>query len=114
MYDREPLNKWVNDNIALVGDAAHPMLQYLAQGGGQALEDAAAMKDELAKSPIKEAFVNYETKRLSKGNLVQKNARLWGEFLHLEDAIPLKLRQLVFDNHHPNNYKFTDYLYKTE
>src|SRR5699024_2506414 len=60
MYDREPLNKWVKDNIALIGDAAHPMLQYLAQGGCQALEDVATIKSELSNgADIEEAFSNY-------------------------------------------------------
>ncbi|WP_340084067.1 hypothetical protein MHB50_14850 [Siminovitchia sp. FSL H7-0308] len=39
MYDRLPLENWTKGNITLLGDAAHPMLQYLAQGGCQALED---------------------------------------------------------------------------
>jgi 3-hydroxybenzoate 6-monooxygenase len=43
MYDRLPIPTWVKGRIALLGDAAHPMLQYLAQGGCQAIEDAAAL-----------------------------------------------------------------------
>src|SRR5262249_22165018 len=43
MYDRLPIPTWVTGRIALLGDAAHPMLQYLAQGGCQAIEDAAAL-----------------------------------------------------------------------
>jgi 2-polyprenyl-6-methoxyphenol hydroxylase-like FAD-dependent oxidoreductase len=40
MYDREPIDTWARRRLALTGDAAHPMLQYLAQGSGQAIEDA--------------------------------------------------------------------------
>ena len=43
MYDRLPIPTWVRGRIALLGDAAHPMLQYLAQGGCQAIEDAAVL-----------------------------------------------------------------------
>ena len=38
--DREPGNNWTNRHATLLGNAAHPMLQYLAQGAGQAIEDA--------------------------------------------------------------------------
>ena len=39
MYDREPISDWVKGRIALLGDAAHPMFQYIAQGACQAIED---------------------------------------------------------------------------
>ena len=45
MYDRNPIETWVSGRMALIGDAAHPMLQYLAQGACQALEDAAVLQD---------------------------------------------------------------------
>jgi len=40
MYDHEPIDNWTNGNITLLGDSGQAMLQYLAQGGVQALEDA--------------------------------------------------------------------------
>ena len=40
MFDRLPISNWVQGRLALTGDAAHPMLQYLAQGACQAIEDA--------------------------------------------------------------------------
>ena len=45
MYDRDPIENWVAGRMVLMGDAAHPMLQYLAQGACQALEDAAVLQD---------------------------------------------------------------------
>ena len=48
MYDREPIANWSRGRLALLGDAAHPMLQYLAQGACQALEDAVVLADALA------------------------------------------------------------------
>ena len=47
MYDREPAEKWVDGKVALIGDAAHAMLQYLAQGGAQSLDDSIAMAEAL-------------------------------------------------------------------
>ena len=45
MFDREPIGNWIDGRLALTGDAAHPMLQYLAQGACQALEDAARLAE---------------------------------------------------------------------
>ena len=42
LYDRPPMRHWSQDAVALLGDAAHPMLPYLAQGAAMAIEDAAA------------------------------------------------------------------------
>lgn len=43
MYDREPLSRWSDSLVTLLGDAAHPMLPHLGQGVNQALEDAVAL-----------------------------------------------------------------------
>src|SRR5207247_4251424 len=51
VLDRAPLPRWVNGRIALLGDAAHPMLPFYAQGAGQAIEDAAALAVCLATGP---------------------------------------------------------------
>jgi 3-hydroxybenzoate 6-monooxygenase len=40
LCDRNPIDKWVDGKVALLGDAAHPTLQYLAQGAGMAMEDS--------------------------------------------------------------------------
>src|SRR5882757_1305363 len=51
MYDRLPIPNWVNGRLALTGDAAHPMLQYLAQGACQAIEDAHCLAGEATARP---------------------------------------------------------------
>ncbi|HEU5155707.1 MAG TPA: 3-hydroxybenzoate 6-monooxygenase [Streptosporangiaceae bacterium] len=43
LCDRDPVDRWVDGRVALVGDAAHPMLQYAAQGACIALEDAVSL-----------------------------------------------------------------------
>ncbi|CAF4601877.1 unnamed protein product, partial [Rotaria magnacalcarata] len=43
MSNRNPLSKWSHGHLVLLGDAAHPMLQYAGQGAAQALEDADAL-----------------------------------------------------------------------
>ena len=42
-YAREPVTRWVSGRVALLGDAAHPMLPFFAQGAGQAIEDGAVL-----------------------------------------------------------------------
>src|SRR5262249_48994070 len=48
LYDRPPLVRWGKGAVTLVGDAAHPMLPYLAQGAAMAIEDAAVLAQRLA------------------------------------------------------------------
>jgi 3-hydroxybenzoate 6-monooxygenase len=50
LCDRSPVDRWVHGRVALLGDAAHPMLQYAAQGAAMALEDAVLLGDLLAGS----------------------------------------------------------------
>ena len=47
LCDREPVKNWTDRRVTLLGDAAHPMLQYLAQGAGQAIEDAVVLGEAL-------------------------------------------------------------------
>ncbi len=51
LYDRPPLKRWSSGPAALIGDAAHPMLPYLAQGAAMAIEDAAVAAQCLAQNP---------------------------------------------------------------
>lgn len=64
MFDRLPIENWTQGHITLTGDAAHPMLQYLAQGACQALEDAAYMSDMLSEhgEDIPAAFAAFQKK----------------------------------------------------
>ena len=48
LYDRDPLPRWSKGRVTLLGDAAHPMLPYLAQGAAQAIEDGYVLADLLA------------------------------------------------------------------
>ncbi|WP_339164519.1 FAD-dependent monooxygenase [Siminovitchia sp. FSL W7-1587] len=112
MYDRLPLENWTKGNITLLGDAAHPMLQYLAQGGCQALEDALVLADSLLRQgDYSSAFQIYQKERISRTASVQANARLWERFLHAEDPLILIMRDKLFQSHTSRNYQATDFLY---
>ena len=51
LCDREPVKNWTEGRVTLLGDAAHPMLQYLAQGACMATEDAMVLAEKVAEKP---------------------------------------------------------------
>jgi len=122
MYDREPISTWSRDRLALLGDAAHPMLQYLAQGACQALCDAAALEDAVrdhtasGSDPhgITAAFAAYHATRPVQAARVQRNARLWGDIWHTADPVAVSLRNALFRSRAPDDYSFTDWLYEPD
>jgi 2-polyprenyl-6-methoxyphenol hydroxylase-like FAD-dependent oxidoreductase len=84
LCDREPVKNWSKGRVTLLGDAAHPMLQYLAQGACQATEDAVWLADKVAAQPddLPAAFAAYEQQRYLRTARVQIMARVYGEFFH--------------------------------
>lgn len=111
MMDREPIQRWVYGRIALLGDAAHPMLQYVAQGACQALEDAVALGEAVGSaSDLDSALAAYQGKRVPRASRVQRTARQFGEILHL-GAIGASMRREVLHNRHADDYSYLDWLY---
>lgn len=84
LCDREPVKNWTQGNVTLLGDAAHPMLQYLAQGACMATEDAVLLADKVAAKPndLPAAFLDYQQDRYLRTARVQIMARVYGEFYH--------------------------------
>jgi 3-hydroxybenzoate 6-monooxygenase len=100
MLDRPPLPGWARGRLALLGDAAHPMLQYLAQGACQALEDADALAEELAAAghanrPPAEGLAAYAARRAPRAMRVQRTARTWGEIWHVDGVAKLIRDELL-------------------
>ena len=82
LYDREPLADWTNGRLAVLGDAAHPMLPHLGQGANQSIEDAfalaAVLKDATpARAPA--ALRHYAQVRRRRTDIVQQGSRRNGE-----------------------------------
>ena len=80
------LNAWSRGRVTLIGDAAHPMLPYLAQGGALALEDALVLAAcVVAENPGEEqrAFRSYEALRRNRAERVQRASRRQGRIYHL-------------------------------
>ena len=85
LYDREPLERWSNGRIVLLGDAAHAMIQFFAQGAGQAIEDAVILAGCLREAgggdakAITAALKRYEAIRKPRATKVQQGSRTRGE-----------------------------------
>jgi salicylate hydroxylase len=78
LYDREPLATWCRGRVALLGDAAHPMLPHLGQGANQAMEDGitlAAMLSRVGKDEAPEALRAYQQVRRERTGAIQSGAR---------------------------------------
>jgi 2-polyprenyl-6-methoxyphenol hydroxylase-like FAD-dependent oxidoreductase len=73
LLDRDPLPRWHEGRVALLGDACHPMTPYMAQGAASALEDAAVLSRcfEQAGEDVVEAFRLYETTRRPRASAIQ-------------------------------------------
>jgi salicylate hydroxylase len=84
LYDRDPVPGWTKGNVTLLGDAAHPALQYMAQGACMAIEDAVVLASKLAEagSNINSALTAYEKARYLRTARVQIMARIVGEYIH--------------------------------
>ncbi|MDB5598948.1 MAG: salicylate hydroxylase [Xanthobacteraceae bacterium] len=84
LCDREPVKDWTKGNVTLLGDSAHPMLQYLAQGACMATEDAVCIAEKAAAQPdnLPAAFLAYQQQRYLRTAQVQIMARVYGEFYH--------------------------------
>jgi salicylate hydroxylase len=79
LYDRQPLAKWVNGRLALLGDAAHPMLPHLGQGANQGIEDGTALAVLLQGvkpgDSVESVLHRYEALRRPRTSMVQSEAR---------------------------------------
>lgn len=83
LFDRPPLERWVNGRVALLGDAAHPMLPFMAQGAAMAIEDGWVLAGELARSVSTErALTRYQSIRIGRASRVQAGSRANAKTFH--------------------------------
>ncbi|MDX6739558.1 FAD-dependent monooxygenase [Actinocorallia sp. A-T 12471] len=76
LYVRDPLPTWTAGRATLLGDACHPMMPFMAQGAGQAVEDAVVLARAIDAAPTFEAaFAAYETARLPRTSRIQISSR---------------------------------------
>jgi 3-hydroxybenzoate 6-monooxygenase len=117
MFDRDPLMSWVDGNVALLGDAAHPPLQYIAQGAIMAIEDGWVLGEQVARSRAADGSVDwqgalaaYEAVRPEHCRRVLTTSRAWGELWHLE-GLAREQRNVLLRERDAYDYSFVDWLY---
>jgi 2-polyprenyl-6-methoxyphenol hydroxylase-like FAD-dependent oxidoreductase len=116
VLDRAPLPRWVRGRVALLGDAAHPMLPFFAQGAGQAIEDAATLAACLAAGPGSpvEALARYERVRVPRASRVQEASRGRIAHHHLPDGPEQRARDTEFAGEDPLAHNDWLYAYDAE
>jgi salicylate hydroxylase len=88
LFDRKPLPKWSDRNVALLGDACHPMLPFLAQGAAMAIEDSYALAHCLSRnSNTQSALQTYQDIRLPRTRKIQLDARKNASLYHMSSPI---------------------------
>jgi salicylate hydroxylase len=118
MYDREAIDNWINGRMMLLGDAAHPPLQYLVSGAVMALGDAKCLADYAAADfsygggnqawPLILKRVNDE--RAPRCNRILSVGRMWGELWHLDEVGGIARNEL-FRARDTSSYRYTDRLW---
>ena len=97
LRDRDPVDRWTDRRVTLLGDAAHPTLQYLAQGAGMAIEDAWTLSQRIAEvDDPAHAFADYEHSRAVRTARITLFSRLYGEVYHAK-GIKREIRAQMLD-----------------
>ncbi len=111
--DRDPIARWSFGPVTLLGDAAHPMLQYLAQGACMALEDAVTLGEAVRGSggDIAAAFQRYERSRVTRTARVLLMAREMGRIYHARGVERLVRNDLWKDRTPQRYYDAVEWLY---
>jgi 2-polyprenyl-6-methoxyphenol hydroxylase-like FAD-dependent oxidoreductase len=113
LHDREPATNWTKGRVTLLGDAAHPTLQYLAQGAQMAIEDAVVLAEKVAAAGenFETAFLAYQGERMNRSARVVLSSRFFGEVLHA-DGGARELRNELLRRRKPEDFAEFDWLYK--
>ena len=120
MFDRDPIKNWVKGRVALRGDAAHPPLQYLAQGAVMAMEDGWVLADHVGDRSVRVPA--------SRGDRLGRRARClrggsprtlppggrdrpeWGDLWH-HDGVEREQRNAILRERNTYDYSFVDWIY---
>ncbi|GGX91891.1 salicylate hydroxylase [Litchfieldella qijiaojingensis] len=105
LCDRDPDDHWIDGRVVLLGDAAHPMLQYMAQGACMAMEDAVCLSYHLGnKQDLFDAFEAYRNDRFARTARVQTYSRLMGEYIYHPDGGKAAMRNATMRAMTPDDF----------
>jgi 3-hydroxybenzoate 6-monooxygenase len=111
--DRDPIRRWHTGRVVMVGDAAHPTLQSLAQGACMAIEDGVCLAAliDLADGDFPRAFAQYESERYVRTARLQLESRyMWGVY-HAEDIARDVVRQTFAERSEDDVFRCLAWLY---
>lgn len=116
LYDRMPADTWGEGRLVLTGDAAHPMLQYLAQGCCQALEDAKTLEFLVAadaqETDWPTVIRRFSDSRIPRTAEVQTRARMFGDICHAGGVHRVVRNELLATLGAEDLYGHADWLYR--
>ncbi|MDQ4136772.1 MAG: 3-hydroxybenzoate 6-monooxygenase [Pseudomonadota bacterium] len=97
LCDRDPVDRWVDGRVALLGDAAHPMMQYFAQGAAMAMEDAVCLAHMVSAHPgeVETALESYRRQRVLRTARVQLQSRAIGDHIYHPAGAHAQLRNAM-------------------
>jgi salicylate hydroxylase len=114
LCDRDPVGNWTDGRVALLGDAAHPTLQYLAQGACMAMEDGVCLSIEMAARPDdpEAALVAYQNRRRVRTARIQLTSREIGDHIYHPSGVHAALRNSIMSaKTNEQWYEALDWLY---
>jgi salicylate hydroxylase len=113
LCDRDPVERWLDGRVALLGDAAHPMMQYMAQGACMAMEDAVTLGEALRvnQNDLEKGFALYQRCRVARTARIVLSAREMGRIFHAKGVERL-VRNDLWKNRSPERfYDAMEWLY---
>ena len=113
MCDRDPKPGWTQGHVTLLGDAAHPTLQYLAQGACMAMEDGVVLARKLAggDGPVSAALQAYEAERYLRAARITLTSRFFGHVCHASGGAR-DLRNHLASQRGDENFFEVDWIYR--
>ncbi len=111
---RDPVENWTQGPVTLLGDGAHPMVQFIAQGAAMALEDAIclAVMAEECEGDFNRAFQRYQEIRIVRASRVQTMSWMMDKLLHA-GGVERQVRNSIFAGRTPQqSYERLDWLYQ--